>query len=171
MGTETTPLPNKNNTAVLDEYINFWRKTAKEIFLVAGIMPSIAYQPVPKRMLRAAKEKGGDLLDMDENYDYIVFEMNLSFVNLPFDWDDKKVDDAMQKLFTGQKELIDKFIQEGKLPKPPHMPIFANDASYRQDYWSRIKPEKREFAQKVKKAVDPDGFFSKRTGGWKLPAQ
>ncbi|KAF2762234.1 FAD binding domain-containing protein [Pseudovirgaria hyperparasitica] len=168
MGTETTPLPAKTDVYVLDSYINFWRKTAKTLFATAGIIASIAYQPVPKRQLRIAKEKGGDLLDMDENYDYIVFEMNLSYINLPFDWDDKRVQDAMKTLYTGQKALIDGFIKNGSLPSIPHLPLFANDGNQGQDYWGRIKPEKRAFAKKVQELVDPDNFFRSRTGSWKV---
>lgn len=75
--TETFPLPSKENgPEVMGAVYKNWRSTTKDILSVAGLIGSVAFQPIPKRMARKAKEMGGDLIDLDEDVDLIIMEFN-----------------------------------------------------------------------------------------------
>jgi hypothetical protein len=72
------------------------------------------------------------------------------------------------ELFSGIRDREQGFIKTGKL-QDAYVPLFMNDANYQQDYWSRLRPEILTYAKSVKDKVDPGGFFSTRTGGFKMP--
>ncbi len=75
--TEMMPLPSVENSAeVLGNVYGYWKNTTKEILGVAGIIGSIAFQPLPKRLAREARNRGGDLIDLDDDVDRILIEYN-----------------------------------------------------------------------------------------------
>ncbi|OAL56655.1 FAD-binding domain-containing protein [Pyrenochaeta sp. DS3sAY3a] len=161
--TETLPLPSKENGAeVMGAVYKNWRSTTKDILSVAGLIGSIAFQPIPKRMARKAKEMGGDLIDLDEDVDLLIMEFNYSYW---FDIDDNTVDKATQKLYQGTQDLVKGFQQSGKLPEA-YLPLFMNDCYFRQDYFGRLRTA--DFARGVRDAYDPTGFFRDRTKGWRM---
>ncbi|KAF2823577.1 FAD-binding domain-containing protein [Ophiobolus disseminans] len=161
--TETIPLPSiANGAEVLGAIHANWRNTTKSILGVAGIIGSIAYQPIPKVLARKARERGGDLIDLDDDVDRIIIEFNLSYW---FDIDDATIDQATQRLYQGTRDLVTGFQGNGKLPEA-YLPLFMNDAYFRQDYFSRLRSH--DFARAVRTRYDPDGFFRDRTKGWKL---
>ena len=170
-------------TAPLEEYYEHFRDVTGSVLEVAGILGSIAFQPLPKTFSQKAKERGGvripnerkreiilltnpqDLLDIPSDQPYIVIELNFSY---GLSVDDSKVDAATVQLYQGMGNLVQKNIDEGLLPDV-YRPLFMNDAYYRQDYWGRISPESKALALKTRKAYDPEGFFQTRTsGGWRL---
>lgn len=165
IATETTVLPNATVGAeVLGAYYDHWRNVSESVIGVSGIIGSIAFQPMPKRIPRKAIELGGDLIDLDDSVDRIIMEFNYSY------WlssDDEKMDEATQRLYGGMRDLITKFTDSGHLPDA-YVPLFMNDAYFRQDYFGRLRGATADFARGVRDAYDPQGFFASRTGGWKL---
>ncbi|KAE9582718.1 putative FAD-linked oxidoreductase [Colletotrichum fructicola] len=167
IATETTPLPSAADGAkVMRSYYDHWYNTSSAKAGVFGMIASIAFQPIPKSLPRIARENGGDLLDLDDDVDRIIFEFDYSYVS---QLDDATIDKTMVDLYSGMKTRVDGFIADGTLPDI-YRPLFMNDGYFRQDYWGRLKPEKRELAQKVRAEVDPTGMFQQRTGGFRLPA-
>lgn len=163
IATETIPLPSADVGAdFLGDIYDNWRNTTESVIDAAGLIGSVAFQPMPKKIARKAKEAGGDLLDLDDDIDRIVLEFDFSWLS---SLDNKRMDAATQRLYTGSKGLVDKYTAEGKLPEA-YLPLFANDAYYRQDYFGRLRTA--EFARRVRDEYDPSGFFAKRTGGWKM---
>ena len=63
--------------------------------------------------------------------------------------------------------MVDGFVADGTLPDV-YRPLFMNDAYFRQDYWSRLKPQTRQAALAARQRVDPSGLFEVRTGGFKM---
>ncbi|CAG8910187.1 unnamed protein product [Penicillium egyptiacum] len=166
IATETTPLPNKIvGTAPLQEYYEHFRDVTGSVLEVAGILGSIAFQPLPTTFSQKAKDRGGDLLDIPSDQPYIVIELDFSY---GLSVDDNKVDAAIIELYQGMGNLVQRNIDKGLLPDV-YRPLFMNDAYYRQDYWGRISPGSKALALKTRKAYDPEGFFQTRTsGGWRL---
>lgn len=78
IGTETTPLPPANRPDILKAYYDHWHDTASGSAEVSGLIASLAFQPIPKSMAKAAKDKGGDLLDIDDDVDRIIFDLSKS---------------------------------------------------------------------------------------------
>ena len=74
--------------------------------------------------------------------------------------------DILEATYTGVRERVVGWQEEGIL-SDVYCPVFLNYGFYRQDYWARLKPESRAFAQEVAAKYDPDNFFRDRTGGWK----
>lgn len=168
IGTETMPLPSKEDgpeimQAVYDHWVNV-SDTAK---FVPGLIASIAFQPMPKRIAQIAKSKGGDMLDLDDDVDRIIVELDYSFLNKA-DYD--QIDLTMRATYNGIGDLVKDYQQSGLLPSDVYLPIFMNDGFYPQDYFGRLRPEKLQLAQKVQAEVDPDGFWKERTAGFKIPA-
>jgi hypothetical protein len=161
--TETAPLPDASAGAeVLGSIYDNWRNTTKSVIGVPGLIGSIAFQPIPKRMARKAREMGGDLIDLDDDVDRIIFEFNYSYL---FSTDDEKIDAATQQLYKGTRDLVTKYQQRGLLPEA-YLPLYANDGYFRQDYFGRLRTA--DFARSVRDRYDPEGFFATRTGGFKM---
>lgn len=75
--TETLPVPSLENSAeVLNAVYTNWRNTSKSIQGVAGMIGSIAFQPIPKLLARKARDRGGDLIDLDDDVDRFILEFN-----------------------------------------------------------------------------------------------
>lgn len=180
--TETIPLPNAaNGEEVMKAVYDNWKKTAKSIQIVPGVIASIAFQPVPKIMARKAKERGGDLIDLDDDIDRIILEFNSEFcserhkaketadeVTVSYIMNQiaaDKIDQATQQLYQGTRDVVTGFQQSGKLPQG-YLPLFMNDCYFRQDYFARLRTA--DFARSVRDQYDPEGFFRDRTKGWKM---
>lgn len=104
-----------------------------------------------------------DLIDLAPDQDYIIFELDFSYA---FPIDDAKIDDALQRTYTGLDNIARRLIREGKLPDV-YRPLFMNDAYHRQDYWGRLRTTKQALQTRLR--YDPDGFFQHRTsGGFRL---
>ncbi|KAL5117775.1 hypothetical protein ACEQ8H_004385 [Pleosporales sp. CAS-2024a] len=163
--TETMPVPSVENGAEVMGAIHAnFRNTTKGILGVAGLIGSIAYQPIPRGLSRQARARGGDLLDLDDDVNRIILEFNLSYW---LDIDDVTVDEATKQLFSGSRNLITGFQQSGKLPNV-YLPLFMNDAYHRQDYFSRLRPTSQAMARNARDLYDAEGFFRMQTKGWKM---
>ncbi|TLS26689.1 hypothetical protein PpBr36_04156 [Pyricularia pennisetigena] len=174
IGTETIPMPSpagRNSSAVaastLQDVHRNWRDVSTLALLkVGGLVASTAYQPVPRSMAAVARAKGGDLLDLDEDTDLMVMEYNYSWLLEGRERD--VVDRAMQDTYNGVRERVVAGQAAGELPADAHLPLFANDAYFRQDYFGRLRPETREMAAAAREAVDPERFFAGKTEGFKI---
>ncbi|KAI2636578.1 FAD-binding domain-containing protein [Hypomontagnella submonticulosa] len=164
IGTETIPMPSAANGVKVMEGIHaHWRNMSDSVLLEPGIVASIAYQPFPKRIAQAARERGGDLIDADDEGHRLIIEMNYSF--LPQS-DYEKMDVTLQQTYGGVRERVLGWQQDGTLPDI-YLPVFMNYGFHQQDYFARLRPENRAFAHAVSESVDPNGFFRTRIGGWK----
>ncbi|KAI0420078.1 FAD binding domain-containing protein [Xylaria grammica] len=168
IGTETLPLPNEaNGVEVMQKIFDHWVDVSNTAQLIPGLIASIAFQPLPKRLAQVARAKGGDMIDVDDDIDRIVLELDYSFLS---NLSDPKVDKTMQDTYGGFKTIIEDYQDSGLLPKDVYLPLFQNDCYYPQDYFGRLKPEKLALARRVQAEVDPDGFWKTRTGGFKIPS-
>ncbi|KAI1369390.1 hypothetical protein F5Y08DRAFT_334799 [Xylaria arbuscula] len=164
IGTETIPLPSSQDSDVVMEGIHaHWRDVSASTLLELGGIASIAYQPFPKAIATQAKARAPDLIDADDDVDRLILELNYSFIP---QIDYQKMGDVLEATYTGVRERVVGWQEEGIL-SDVYCPIFLNYGFYRQDYWARLKPESRAFAQEVAAKYDPDDFFRNRTGGWK----
>lgn len=161
---EMSPLPDQSaGNKVLKSYYDHYHAVAKAHAATPNLLTVMAMQPLPKRLARAARENGGDLLDLDDSVDRILFEFNMAYNGeslIP------KIDAAMVDLHSGMHDRIQGFIDDGTLPDA-YLPLFMNDANYQQDYFARLRPEIHQFAKDTRDKYDPDGFFRDRTNMWK----
>ncbi|KAF2840459.1 FAD binding domain-containing protein [Patellaria atrata CBS 101060] len=163
MFTETMPVPSlSNGEEVMNSIFNHWMSTTDSIATVGGLIGAMAFQPIPKKMAAIAKAKGGDLLDLDDDVDLFMIDFNYSYL---LDIDTPRVDDAVQRVYNGMKQRVEAFQAQGKLPEA-YLPLFMNDAYFRQDYFGRLRTA--GFARQVRDQYDPNGFFRDQTAGFKL---
>lgn len=150
---------------MMETFYSSWRNTSAASKDVFGIISSLAMQPIPKSLPSIARAQGGDLLDLDDDVDRLIFELDYSYVFEGLDED--TVDATMQSTYNGLKTLVDGYVADGSLPDV-YRPLFMNDAYFREDYWGRLKPAKKQFAQSVAARVDPDGVMQKLTSGFQF---
>ncbi|KAH7156748.1 hypothetical protein EDB81DRAFT_757182 [Dactylonectria macrodidyma] len=158
IGTETVPLP--SGSAGLADIHAHWRNVSAPILGLAGAAAMTAYQPFPRRMARAARARGLDLVDMDDRVDRIIVEFNYSHL---LQTDSPRIDRAMKETIKGVRDRALQW-QDGDA----FLPLFMNDGYYSQDYFGRLRPKLRRLARRVAADVDPEGIFQHRTGGFKL---
>ncbi|ROT43687.1 FAD binding domain-containing protein [Sodiomyces alkalinus F11] len=163
IGTETMPLPDAANVAVLDDIYEHWKQVRSSILLVPGMVGNVAFQPLPRGMARIAREKGGDLLDLDDSVDRVVLAITVSHL---LDVNSPRIQDALRSGYSGMREIVLQATREGRLPEA-YLPLFMNDGFYEQDYFGRLSLEMAELAARVQEEVDPSGMFRNRTGGFK----
>lgn len=174
LGSEMSSLPQGcvssigNRTAaglhVFQDYFEYWQEVSRTMLAVPGILSSIAFQPIPRGMARITKEKGGDLLDLDDAVDRVILEFTMYYTSptdAPF------MGAKMEEMYGGIRERVLNFTEQGVLPNA-YLPLFYNDAFYQQDFSARLRPENAERARTVRQVVDPAGLFLNRTGGFKL---
>ncbi|KAI1129120.1 FAD binding domain-containing protein [Nemania abortiva] len=168
IGTETMPLPDAEHGAeVMGKIFDHWVNVSNTAQLEPGLIASVAFQPLPKRLAQIAKDKGGDMIDVDADIDRIVLELDYSFwSNLSY----PKIDQTMRDTYGGFQTIVQDYQDSGVLPKDVYLPLFQNDCFYPQDYFGRLKPEKLALARRVQAEVDPNGFWKTRTGGFKIPS-
>lgn len=166
IGTETTPVPPQNHGAeVLGTYFDTWVNASNEAAFVPGLVASIAFQPMPRVIPEIARQKGGDLLDLDDDVNRIMIELDYSFlVNADY----PQVDQTMQDTYNSLRAARQRFEEQGKVTAGIYLPLFMNDCFYRQDYFGRLRPEKRELAMRMRDELDPSGLWRDRTGGFKV---
>lgn len=168
IATETVPLPSAvkvDGAEVLGDIHQHWRKISKRALGLANATAVIGYQPFPKRIAKISREKGFDLLDMDDHVDRILIEVNYSYL-LPKDTN--KIDKTMKNTFGGIRDRVIEWQDKGVLEKDAFLPLAMNGGYYSQDYFGRLRPENHQLAKTVAAKVDPKGLFKHRTGGFKL---
>jgi FAD/FMN-containing dehydrogenase len=141
-----------------------WHNAASGVKLVPGAVVSVAFQPIHKSINRISKEYGGLVLDLDDSVDRIILELDYSHWNAA---DDDTIDKATVKTYTDLRAKVQEYIKAQKLPDA-HLPLFMNDAYFRQDYWGRLKSSNAQAHRETKRRFDPDGIFGKRTKGFMI---
>lgn len=164
-GTETTPLPSREDALeVFQAYYEHWASMSNAAAVaVAGASAALSFQPLPKAAARAAKARGADLYDLDEQVDRVA--LGLRFVFQPQDGLER-VQETMQEACTGLQAQVQAFQSRGKLPKA-YLPLLMNEAFHRQDYFGRLRPEMGKLARAVREQLDPAGVWRDRTSGFK----
>ncbi|KAK8052913.1 hypothetical protein PG996_012214 [Apiospora saccharicola] len=163
ISTTTIPVPSLENAGMMDEIHAHWRNLSGTTQLELGIVASVAYQPFPRAIARAARQRSPDLIDADEDVDKIIMEINYSFVPQA---SYGAMADTVEATYTGVDRIVGEWQDRGRLPKT-FLPAFMNYGFYRQDYFGRLKPEMARLAAEVAAGVDPTGFFRDRTGGFR----
>ncbi|KAK2882714.1 hypothetical protein FQN49_000076 [Arthroderma sp. PD_2] len=168
IGAETSVHPSgPHGIEVFQSFIDHWNDVTDDVANITGAASSLALQPLPRSITTKAKESGGDVAGFDPKHDYMLLQIAISY-NSTSPTDDSIVEKATKKYYTGQAEMIERFTQEGKLPRA-YTPLYLNDLNARQDFWGRISASTREKALAVRRAVDPKLFFQTRaTGGFHL---
>jgi hypothetical protein len=163
IGTETMPLPNATaGPVVMKGIYDAWHEVASSVRNVPGAIVSIAFQPLPKMFIKKAKELGGVVMDFDEDVDRIIMELDYSH------WlqaDHSQIDQATVQTYTTLGKKVKGYQEEGLLADT-HLPLFMNDAYFRQDYWGRLKPETSQRFKAIQEKYDPERLFSARTQGF-----
>lgn len=171
IGTETIPLPPApapaaDGLAALQAAHAHWRATSGAYQGVPGLVASIAYQPMPGALAGLiAGAGGGDLYGMDAGVDRILVELDYSF------WHGRDYgagDAAMQQTYGGIARIVRARQDAGTLPADAYLPLFMNDAYFREDVFGRLRPDRRALAARVRHEVDPYGLWANRTGGFKM---
>ncbi|CAG9984576.1 unnamed protein product [Clonostachys byssicola] len=164
IATETVPLPSEQNSDKFFDSIHaHWRSMSQSVLAVPGIVASIAYQPFPKRIAQQALQRSDDLIAAEPDADKLIIEMNYSFLPGPYD----TMADIMEATYTGVRNRVLGWQQDGTLASGVYLPLFMNYGFYRQDYFGRLKPENAALAKRTSQKYDPNGLFRERTGGWK----
>ncbi|KAM0256203.1 hypothetical protein ACHAPA_012250 [Fusarium lateritium] len=165
LATETIPLPSLYEApSALRAYYDIWYSATQQAKDATGLVSSIAFQPLPKSIASSSWERGTDVLALDDSVDRIILQFHMSY------WlavDDARIDDATAAMSTDSRSLTLNSTMDGKLPAV-YLPLFMNDASRTQDYWGRVRAERRESAHILANQIDPNGLFRHRTGGFKI---
>ncbi|KXJ87723.1 hypothetical protein Micbo1qcDRAFT_215589 [Microdochium bolleyi] len=171
IGTETISLPAKGPTgvegdAVMRSVYDLWVNVSNKVKLVPGLVASIAFQPLPRVLTRKTRASAGgrDMLDLDDSIDRIVVELDYSFLS---NSDYPKIDPVMRETYDGIKKVGNDAVAAG-LAEDGYLPLFQNDCFYPQDYYGRLRPERKALAQKVRAELDPQGLWRDRTAGFKI---
>jgi hypothetical protein len=163
IATETMPLPNATaGPIVMNGIYDAWHEVASTAGNVPGAIVSMALQPLPKRFIRNANELGGVVMDFDDDIDRIVIELDYSHW---FPADHPQIDQATVETYTTIGNKVKEYQNTGLLAEA-HLPLFMNDAYFRQDYWGRLKPETTQRFKAIQERYDPLGILSARTQGF-----
>ncbi|KAK1144997.1 hypothetical protein N8T08_004712 [Aspergillus melleus] len=145
--TETIPVPNAAcGPQVMKKIRDHWFNTTATVLDVPDMIGALALQPLPRKMSREVKNRGGDLYNFSTEQDYFIINFDFSYFNASFD---EKIATANQKILEGHENIIENFIDDGVLPDV-HRPLFMNEADGEQDYWGRLEPETTEWAREVR---------------------
>ena len=165
IATETTVLPDKNNVDVLMAYYDHWHNVTAGVKGIPTLLASLALQPIPKQLAQRALDKGGDLMDLDADYDRMILEFDFLYVS---ESANSAIDNALADTYDGMRERVTGFQAQGKLPSDAYLPLFINDANRRQDYFGRLKSESQKLARSVQARLDPNGLWNTRMGGFRM---
>ncbi|TPX32291.1 hypothetical protein SmJEL517_g04582 [Synchytrium microbalum] len=144
IGTETLPLPSSANIAVLQTAYDTFFNITDTIISTPFLIGTIAFQPIPKMLAQKALASGGDSLSFDPTHDYIIFELDYSWTGAAFD---TTVQNALTQVYTGIRNTYLSGVNAGTLPSLTSLPLFANDAYLKQDYFGRLPVASRNAAK------------------------
>jgi hypothetical protein len=146
----------------MEGFYNSWHSNAASVKSIPGVVASIAFQPLPKMITQRSKEYGGVVMDFDDSKNHIIFELDYSYW---YSKDDQQIDSIMQKTYSELGAKVKEFTQQGLLPKA-HLPLFMNDAYFRQDYWGRLKDA--SVYRRTKNKYDGQSYLQEKTKGFRI---
>ena len=177
----TGTLPNLPGEQGLDVYnytFDSWYDAAQkyQYSTIDNMVFSLAFQPIPSQLANASVNAphGVNLLGLDPDYgDKFFMEYDVSWL-LP------DTDAAAASFITEITEPAQKYAREkygdtkltnwrsGETSRTNFNPLFLNDAMYDQDPLRSYGEATYEKLRGIQRERDPEGLFSKRTGGFKF---
>ncbi|CAO1623154.1 unnamed protein product [Jaminaea pallidilutea] len=142
-----------NGDAYKNAY-NQWRAWAQDPANKARyLLTSLDFQPVLRSLTDASKAQGGNAMNMpDGPYFWLNYLLTTPPTLSTSDYN------AIQDSF---KNLVN------AIPSDSGLPLFLNDAAADQPVLQSFSTYSR--LKSIKQKYDPDGFFTKYTGGWAFP--
>lgn len=186
IASETTPLnpntPSNSTSTILHAVHERWNREVNSMTApLPDVFATMTYQPLSRTISQKAGRgvnadgntdkdtPGGSsvgLINFSDAHDYVVFQFHFSYVLSAVN--SGQVADALGRIHSGTKELVDERIAGGELPDV-RRPMYMNDLNGSQDYWGRLGADKLAFARGVREMVDPERFWQTRTsGGFRL---
>ena len=129
-----------------------WQRWAEDHVGMWSLL-SIDLQPIPKSLTDASKRQGGNAINLPDGPYYWLNYL----ISTPPTLSQAQYD-AVQESF---KQLVE------STPSAKDLPLFLNDAHVDQNPLLTFSTYPRLKA--IKQKYDPDGFFTKSTGGWAFP--
>jgi hypothetical protein len=177
--TATLPnFPSPTGTQVLTDLHSFWQQNMDAATQADKKCEStLTFQPLPRHVARETNARGGNAAGLTEEMgDHIYIEMNISWTNRRVDEIIRKsiaaVTDGLNTMFTryvGMRAThtkTDTAAGVNATMQEDYYPLFPNDATWDQGVYRSFRESER--LGQIQKSVDPDGFFSKRTVGWRF---
>jgi hypothetical protein len=123
---------------------------------------TLAFQALPNTVGKASEERGGNAMGL-KGSDQPRFILEIAGV-----WNSKADDESMWSMARQLTEKLTTQLGQMKASGKAvgYNPLFMNDAGPDQDVFSTYK-DVQKFA-KLQKEIDPQGFFAKRAGGYKI---
>ncbi|KAF2211247.1 hypothetical protein CERZMDRAFT_43502 [Cercospora zeae-maydis SCOH1-5] len=129
---------------------------------------SMAFQPIPHQLANNSvnNPSGVNLIGLDPNYgDKVFLEYDVS-------WLSRLTDQRAAATITNLTQAAQdygqsKYANSGDL-EWGYRPLFMNDAMFNQDPLKSYPAESYARLQQIQRERDPNGFFSTRTGGFKV---
>lgn len=145
------------------EIWNQWESILSELVTPVSltVQASIDFQPWPAVIAKHSEERGGNAMGLTgDDIDRVVLEIQVS-------WTDAADDDKFANASDEMVKWVEKKVPEWTKGKDAdlYLPLFMNDAAGQQNVTGTYKDYAKFKALQDK--MDPDGFFSKRGGGFK----
>lgn len=138
----------------------------QELMLPIVVVPTrltgrcgVGFQPLPAIISKESRKRGGNAMGLEDDVDRIVLEIQCGGWLLPVD------DPVFAKLTSDLVSWLEEKVVEWTGGKEYYLPYFMNDAAGDQDVMKSYRDYEKFKA--LQKREDPDGFFSKRAGGFK----
>jgi hypothetical protein len=132
--------------------------------LARGIQFSVDFQPLPSVIGKISKSKGGNAMGLTASDPDRIVLIYQGAWNLPSD--DEAAYKIAREVTSWLDEVVPQWMEEAGMPKDTYLPLFLNDAMYDQPVLQSYRDYEKFKA--LQKSVDPNGFFSTRTGGFKF---
>ncbi|KAF7190653.1 putative FAD-linked oxidoreductase [Pseudocercospora fuligena] len=177
----TGTLPNLPGDQGVDLYNNCfdtWYSLGKKSQLgeLDNYVFSLAFQPVPHQLAQASVSNPNsvNLLGLDPKLgDKVFMEYDVSWLLPSTDQkaaaaitaQTQPVQDYRKQKYAGVKPTN---YQSGNLEFAASRPLFMNDAMFNQDPLRSYPDDVYAKLKQIQRQRDPNGFFSKRTGGFKF---
>lgn len=145
------------------EIWDHWQKTLDGLTSPVSltVQGSIDFQPWPAVIAKHSESRGGNAMGLKpDDIDRIVLEIQCS-------WTDSADDDLFVEASDEMISWLEKKVPEWTQGQDAdlYLPLFMNDAAGTQNVTGSYRDYTKFKALQEK--MDPDGFFSKRGGGFK----
>ena len=176
-------LPAPDGPTLLLDHYNTWKSyVIANSPLHPGFIFSLAFQPLPAIIPSHSASQGGNALGMDErNGDFMWMEYDISWLTAL--GDDEAHSMAINITATVKEQVAQEYGGKGLVitnwkeggarigegdGKGGENLYFLNDAMYDQETLQSYRDGNYEKLRETQRAVDPEGFFWGRTGGFKF---
>ncbi|KAF7569057.1 GlcD FAD FMN-containing dehydrogenase [Pyrenophora tritici-repentis] len=132
--------------------------------LVRAIQFSVDFQPLPSIFGKVSATKGGNAMGLTSSDPDRIVLIYQGAWNLATD--DELAYGIARKITAWLDEVVPQWLEEAGMPKDLYLPLFMNDAMWDQPVLQSYRDYEKFKA--LQKSVDPNGFFSTRSGGFKF---